>query len=162
MSCSGDGPVTVPAKRSTETVPVDFDWHDFLANVPARGRAYAQGVRVRLPRDRSTGLQYECTTAGVTDSVEPRWPKVVDATVQDGSVVWTAKAIASNSLRTTVSAVVDPTHADLTIGEPTIDDLVYRYPVAGGSDGESYELVQHITCANGQEEDGIVVLPVSD
>ncbi len=81
MSCSDEaavgGPVVeLKAKRSFDEAPVEFDWHDFLARLSERGKAYATNDRVRLPRKRSTGLQYRCTTAGVTGADEPRWPKV--------------------------------------------------------------------------------------
>lgn len=39
------------------------------------------------------GFYYTCTTAGTTHATtEPTWPTVVDSTVTDGTVVWTAVA----------------------------------------------------------------------
>lgn len=48
---------------------------------------------------------YECTTAGTSGATEPTWPRIVNATVQDGTVVWTCreKAAAPNPLSVTLS-----------------------------------------------------------
>lgn len=39
----------------------------------------------------STGLRYECTTAGTSGTTEPDWPIEPGETVTDGTVVWTAR-----------------------------------------------------------------------
>lgn len=38
----------------------------------------------------SNGFLYEAVSSGVSDSVEPTWPSVTDATVDDGTVQWKA------------------------------------------------------------------------
>lgn len=167
MSCSDDstvgGPVVeLKAKRSFDEVPVTFDWHDFLANLPLRGKAYALAVMVRLPRGRSTGFQYECTTAGVTGAQEPRWPKTLNGTVTDGSVVWTARALAATSLRTTVSTHQAPAVTGVNLGTITVDDHIYTVPVSGGTSGQVYDIKHQIACANGEDKEAVGKLPVED
>jgi hypothetical protein len=49
-----------------------------------------------------TGFEYICTTAGQTGNYPPVWPIEVGQTVLDGSAVWTAQAVSSASLQTTV------------------------------------------------------------
>jgi hypothetical protein len=163
MSCAQDDQVVeLKAKRSFDESPVSFDWHDFLANLPQRGKAYASNDRVRLPRDRSTGLQYRCTTAGVTGAIEPRWPKVVALTVTDGSVVWTAEAVDAVSLRTTITSDTFEADSGVTLGAESSADLVYTVLVSGGTAGESYLIRHQIGCANGEDKEAIGRLPVED
>lgn len=40
-------------------------------------------------------FNFECTTAGTTGASEPNWPTTAAATVNDGSVVWTARTARS-------------------------------------------------------------------
>ncbi len=48
---------------------------------------------------------YECTTAGTSGETQPTWTKIVNATVADGTVVWTcrAKAEEANALSVTLA-----------------------------------------------------------
>jgi len=69
-------------------------------------RAYGKSVKNYTTRQSSTeysladyrvptvdnGWCYECTTAGTSGLTEPSWPKIVNVTVQDGTVVWTCRA----------------------------------------------------------------------
>jgi hypothetical protein len=163
MSCSNDGEILeLKAKRSFDESPVSFDWHDFLANVPQRGKAYALNDRVRLKRADSKGFQYRCSTAGVTGSVEPRWPKVLAGTVTDGSVVWTAEAVDAVSLRTTISSDTFVADSGVTLGAESNADLVYYVLVSGGTDGQSYLIKHQIGCANGEDKEALGRLPVED
>lgn len=157
------GPVVdLPPKRSFDEVPVDFDWHDFLAQLPVRGKAYAVNDKVRLRRGQSTGLQYKCTTGGVTGHKEPRWPTVAAQTVTDGTVVWTAEAIDANSLRTTISSEDYVADTGVTLGTESISDLKYTVNVRGGTSGQSYNVKHQIVCVNGEDKEAVGILPVQD
>lgn len=164
MSCDESIDIAIISpKRAGETVAIKLDWHDFLANQRQPGTAVASGAIVRPARRRATGLQYRCTTAGVT-SGQPtdrlRWPTTAAATLTDGSVVWTAEAMTSASLRTSVSADDWPTVTGLTFGTTSNADLIYTLLVSGGTSGQTYDIEHEITCANGEKEQQIVRMAV--
>jgi hypothetical protein len=58
----------------------------------APSTAYTLNTK-RVPTER-TGFVYRVTTAGTAGAGEPSWPLVIGQTVTDGSVVWTADAVA--------------------------------------------------------------------
>ena len=66
--------------------------------------AYSVGDVVR-PVGARNGFVYKCTTAGTSDSTEPTWSATEDATITDGTVVWTA--IKSFALCTTTVTADD-------------------------------------------------------
>ena len=149
----------VPAKRSFATVPVGFDWHDYLALTWAPGRNVAVGEKIRLKRARSKGVQFACTTAGVTGFREPIW---LGTPISDGSVVWTPEPIAADSLRTTIIDSQWPSVDGLTLASAHDSDLRYLIQAGGGSSGQSYEIRQQVTFANGEQDEGVAILPVED
>jgi hypothetical protein len=160
---SAGGPrIVVDPKRSFDEIPIRFDWHDYLANLPERGNAYALNARVRPRRANATGLEYQATTAGTTGRREPRWPTALGGTVPDGSVVWTAVALSTASLRTTISSQSAPAVTGVTVGAPTLDDLAYTVLVSGGTSGQTYEIKHQVTLANGEEKEAVAVLLVQD
>lgn len=155
----------LPSKRANETVPVQVDWHDYLANLREPGVAFAADAIVRPRRSEATGLQYRCTVAGIASGVPTgrlRWPKSLGATLIDGTVVWTAEAMAATSLRTTVSSDQWPSVTGLTISGPANADYVYQALIAGGVAGQSYDLTHQIVCANGEVAEREARLPVQD
>jgi len=85
------------------------------------------------------------------------------ATVMDGSVTWTAEPVAADSLRTTIidSNWVDVSGA-LSLGSPHDADLRYLIQAGGGISGQVYEILQQVTFANGEQDEGVAFLPVID
>lgn len=59
-------------------------------NAWAASTTYAAGAIVRASVVPETGFVFKCTTAGTTASTEPNWPREINGTVTDGTVVWTA------------------------------------------------------------------------
>ncbi len=59
----------------------------------APATAYSSGD-FRRPLATQTGFRYECTTAGTSGAGEPTWPTTVNASVLDGSAVWTCRTFA--------------------------------------------------------------------
>lgn len=148
MSCEVERWVQeVDPKRAAEKVPVQFDWHDYLANVRVSGVTLPAGHRFRFKRadPRNTGLEYEVTTAGTTGGRVPAFPRVIGQTVVDGSCVLTARALSSASLRGTIGTSAFPPVDGLTLSDELSDGLVYTIWVAGGSVGETYEVVHRAT-----------------
>jgi hypothetical protein len=157
--------VRVQAKRSFDDVVVEVDWHDYLARQRRPGTAYAVTDAVRPLRARATGLQYRCSTGGVTSGAPSdriRWPAIVGGTVTDGSVVWTAEAVNASSLRTTISTEDWTAVTGLTLGTESSSDLRYHVIVGGGVSGQTYEVRHRVTLANGEDKEAVAVLPVQD
>lgn len=155
----------VAPKRSFDEVPIEIDWHDYVANVRLPGTTYAQNVLVRPLRAEATGLQYRCTTAGTTSgqpSGRLRWPTTAGGAVTDGSVVWTAEALTSGSLRSTISTSAWPAVTGVTVTDQGSSDLRYRANVAGGRSGQTYEIRHRVTLANGEDKEAVAILPVQD
>lgn len=98
-------------KLTSEKLPVLIDLTDFCERRWDQRRAAGivhVGDFVRPTPLNRTGYEYECTTGGQTGVEEPRWPVIPGETVQDGSVVWTCRAISNDSLlKTIVTAVWD-------------------------------------------------------
>jgi hypothetical protein len=169
MTCDNDeigAPyLEVKAKRSFDDVPVEVDWHDYLANVRRLGSAYQVNDLVRPLRQFATGLQYRCTVAGITSGrkySEIRWPTVVGGTVTDGTVTWTAEALSNGSLRSTIASNTWPAVAGLTLSGAASLDLRYVTRVAGGVSGTSYDIKHQVTLASGEDKEAVIVLPVRD
>lgn len=156
--------IEVPAKRVADDVPVQFDWHDYLANDWKPGRNYPMSERVRPLRASATGFEYEVTTAGQSGAIRPRFPGSLGATVQSGSAVFTARAITDASLRATIASSSFPSVTGVTLADQSSDDLVYTVYVSGGTSGHRYEIKHQITLSNapGEIKEGVAVLPVFD
>lgn len=157
--------VEVDAKRSFDDVPVEVDWHDYLARLRRPGSAVSVSDAVRPIRSQATGLQYRCSVAGVTSkraTAQIVWPAIAGATLADGSVTWVAEAISTASLRTTITAEDWPAVAGLTLTAEVNADLRYVVNVAGGVDGQTYLVKHQVTLANGEDKEAVAVLPIRD
>jgi len=88
----------------------------------------------------ATGFSYEATVAGRTAAIEPKWPRVVGATVKDGSLTWTCRAPTADSLQRQLTGATW-TAADLTVGTPVNDSVSSTAYISGGKLGQSYEVV---------------------
>ncbi len=139
----------VPAKRSADKVPIQFDWHDHLANTREPGQLYQQGERIRFRRSRSTGYEYEATIGGVTSGVPTeelqQFPAVVGQTVIDGAVTWTARDLSALSLRATIMTSVFAAVPGLTLSDQSDMDLVHTIWAAGGTSRAVYEIANTVT-----------------
>jgi hypothetical protein len=148
--------------RPARGVRVGVDWHDALARLwPGPSRAVAQDTVIRLARAHGKGgLQYRATTGGVTGSPEPRWPREPSATVQDGSVVWTAEPRTSASLARTIATQAWEPQSGVTFSAASNTDEVFSVLVEGAEDGKDYQLVHAVELSDGQEDAAAVILPV--
>lgn len=156
---------TVAPKRSFDKVPIQVDWHDYLTNRRYAGRSVSLNYRMRPERLLSTGLQYRCSTSGVTSRVpwgRIPWPIILGQTAQDGSVVWTAEEIDAASIRTTISSNLWVAPPGITLSSESHADMIYQIFVDGGVSGLSYELKHQVTLANAEEKEAVIVLPVQD
>jgi hypothetical protein len=152
-------------KRVADKVPLRVDWHDYLINTREPGKAVAQNYVFRPPRARATGFEYKCTTAGVTSQKEffgIPWPRTAAGAVTDGSVVWTAQAISTSSLRATVASDAWTADTGLTLSDQSNTDLIYTTYAAAGTNGERYEVKHAITLSGSPAEvkEALILLPV--
>jgi hypothetical protein len=157
----------VEAKRVADKVPLRVDWHDYLINTREPGKAVAQNYVFRPPRSRATGLEYKCTTAGVTSQApydRLRWPTAAASTITDGTVVWTAQAVSTSSLRATVSSDSWTADTGLTLSDQSNTDLIYTTYAAAGTNGERYEVKHAITLSGSPAEikEALILLPVKN
>lgn len=97
-------------------------------------------VNVRVQPRKPTGLQYNATTGGRTGAMEPRWPTTVGGTVTDGSVVWTAEAISSASLKRTLSSATWTVTSGIVAGTPTNTSIDSTVLISGGTNGQTYQV----------------------
>lgn len=172
--CSEDGRgrawARVPAKQPGDPARIGVDWHDWLIRTwPGSGYTVALGTAIRFPRgparkqSNPTGIQFRASTAGVTGPFEPKWPKTIGATVADGSVVWTAEAVSTDSLQRTVASQAwsVPTGVTSSGESVTADGFEYSVLISGGADGQEYACIHRVVFSDGQADSGVVILPVS-
>lgn len=170
MSCSDvdehGGPYQIVlALRSWDNDWIGLDWHDYLIKLRSAGKYVQVGDVFRPKRDQATGMQYRCTVAGYTLGVDfqsLRWPKQAGLTIIDGAATWTAEAVSTTSLISTVSSATWIPPAGVTHSNPFSDDLRYLVMFTGGISGSSYDNKHQLVLANGQKKEGVVVVPVQD
>lgn len=125
---------TVQAARALEIV-----WR------PGREHASSAYVRPRQPN----GFAYQAGGAGQSGLREPRWPRELGATVPDGSLVWTAVAVADNGTES-ITDVSLSSSSDLTLGSPSTDGTEITFTISGGKKRSAYEISVEITTDTGE------------
>ena len=127
-----------------EAITLEFEFARALESLWLPGTEYTLGqyVRPTVPN----GFEYECTNAGQTDTEEPDWPTTIAQTINDGSVEWTARDMATNATDTISSQTV-VSDATMTIGTPTRVGSVVSVRVSGPSG--CHEVVCQIITAAG-------------
>lgn len=148
---------TLEAKDPDRPKTYSIDWRTYLVDEVQRATEYGLGDVVRPHR--TTGLYYECTTAGLTSRQWPVWPRTAAETVTDGSVVWTAVHPDGASL-TTVSSAVWTVPSGLTLDSQSESDTHTHVTLSGGTDGEDYDVVCTMTPSSGNAVDQTVTIPV--
>jgi len=83
-------------------VPITLDLSLVAARRWRPGALFDAAIHIRGSK---AGFEFEAGADGQTGDREPRWPKVLDDTVQDGSIEWTAKAVSTASLLKVLSSV---------------------------------------------------------
>jgi hypothetical protein len=153
MECTSAAAQSWPAKEPTAKLDYAVDFTDHLVRWREARKPVVLATRVRaggLP-----GFELECTTAGETGLRAPIWPKLVGATIADGSVVWTVRAVSTQSLVATISGTPTWTcaDADLLITAEALDGQRATALLDGGIDGTDYEVIVTATA-------GATVIPV--
>ena len=92
----------------------------------AASTAFSVGDVRRASSSQNSGLVFECTTAGTSDSSEPTWPTDIGSTATDNNVVWTAiSSVFADLSGLAVDAVIElfELHYDNTLHGST--DVLY-------------------------------------
>lgn len=155
-------PSVAPTIRQhpASVLPVMFDFGSrALANCWESAAEVSPTYRVRpaIPN----GYEYEATAGGQTGWKEPIWPKVLGATITDGSVVWTCRAISTQSLSSTVSSVAWSSDSGIVISDEVLQGQLARAMVSGGTDGQTYRITAEATCSDGKTIVGEVFVEVT-
>jgi hypothetical protein len=142
----------------SEKLDYAVDFEDALARYRLANTAYASNVKVRSKL--ASGFQFS-SSGGRTGDKEPRWPTTVGGTIQDGSITWTCEAASTSSLTSTVSSAPFTADTGVTISNQSIVGQAGTAFVAGGLDGQTYNVVCTATMADGRIMVGIVRLTVA-
>lgn len=123
-------------KHPTEVKDYSLDLADFLAVKWQPDRAYVSANFVRPTI--ANGFEYEATTGGRSGRREPTWPIVAAQTVNDGSVVWTARTPGVAGQDTITGVPSWSAEAGLTVDSSSNTTSTVTAILSGGTDGESY------------------------
>jgi hypothetical protein len=140
-----------------EKTPRELDLADVCASTWEPGRVYENGVRVR-PASKPSGFEY-VSTAGQSAHREPKWPLTIDASIIDGSVTWTAKAISNASLSRTIATAVWTAPVGITISNQSLINTngAQRTKAYIQGDGAgNYEVSALVTFSDGSVEQYII------
>lgn len=129
------------------------------ANYREPNTPYSTNARVRPKK--ATGLQYIATSGGRSGAEEPRWSETIGQTVKDGSVTWTAEALADTSLKRTVSTVTWSADTGLTIAGQVIEDTNAKAFISGGTLGQTYLVRAQATLSDGAKATGAFWLKIT-
>lgn len=134
---------------------VDFEAHNTRWWQP--GTSFTSNTKVRSAS--APGLQYS-SSGGYTGAREPRWPTSVGGTVVDGSITWTAEAVATTSLLRTLSSAAWTADTGITLSGAATSGQVASTNIDGGTDGQTYVIVCTGTMSDGLKQVGIIRLKV--
>jgi len=173
MASPGQPYVTVKTKRVADTVPVSFDWHDYLINARPVGSQVNVGYVWRFARSSTTNMQYRCTLAGETSPKADSkldWPKSAGIEVDDGTALWTSEVLSNDSLRADIASYAySSVPSGPTLTDGSHNDFIYTVLVAGGTSGTSYKIKHNVDLGDPdtltptmEEKEAVAVLPVQD
>lgn len=149
---------TLDPKDPDVAATYSIDLHAVIVTDAARAQDFVVNSFVRPPFE--TGFYYEATTAGRTSAHFPiRWPRTAGETVQDGSVVWTARHPSSSTLPS-ISAVSWTVPAGLTLDTQSEGAFLANVTLSGGVDGEDYEVTARVTMSDSRIVEQSIIVPV--
>lgn len=159
MSCDSPEPARVwPAKDPDSKLDYYVDFQDECARRWSKDTTYSAGERVRPARP--TGFEYE-SSGGRSGTRPPIYPEAIGQTARDGSIVWTCRALSSQSLRRTIVGVPTWTApSELSMDGQAIGDTVASANLAGGVDGEDYTVLVNALFSDGNDITATCILPV--
>lgn len=151
---------------SGEALEFSINWTIEFANLWEPNQAYTAAVRVRpATAAGQTGFEYESSGGQSDGDTEPEWPAVLNDTVVDGSITWTARALSNASLRERISSFTVPAVTGFTIVEGTAIDEPGRQITpaqisASAALNGKRSIRYEVTTTDGNEYVGIIRLKV--
>lgn len=129
---------------------------DFTEEVELRWtrRIYSVGERISVG-----GYDGHCLVAGLPGWREPRWPRVLDATLQDGSCTWKIVAPSSASL-VTVSTIEWEVPEGITVESQLDGPLSTSAVLLGGEAGQPVTVLVKVRYENDEGFDQPCILHV--
>lgn len=140
-----------------DRVPITVDFSLIAARRWRRAAIFASGDHIRGSK---SGFEFVAGGNGQTGDKEPRWPKTLGDTVQDGSIEWTAAAVSTDSLLKTLASATWEADASITISGEAIDSveqtaLAYLEPATAGT----YEVIVWASFSDSPvHKEGFVIL----
>lgn len=141
-----------------------FDWTRELSRRWQRDQPYEAGVVVR-PEVVVTGFEY-LSSGGQSGEEEPNWPRVLGATVVDGSITWTTQAISYDSLADQIQSDTwfdsVPAGLDVVPGSPTTFPglQMTRVILSGGEVGQVYVIENEMLTSQEYEYIARIILTI--
>lgn len=135
------------SKGENEVIVYRFEFARSLETLWRPAKQYALTVFVRPTTP--NGFEYECTNAGQTSQDEPAWPTTIGATINDGSVEWTARDFGL-SASDTISTRTIAADNGVTIDSSAIADTGVLVTISGGTLGQVYDVACRIVTAAGE------------
>jgi hypothetical protein len=135
--------ISALSKEASEDIPVLLDLYEISASrwYPNEVFDAAEACRPSIPN----GLAYSAS-GGTSGAREPRWPKLLGATVTDGSITWTAIAASTTGLLEVTNPSATSVPTGLTITTPSVEEFrKLRATYQGGSAGGAYDVVWQFT-----------------
>lgn len=117
-----------------DRVPITLDFTQLILRPWRAAGIYALNDKIRGSKP---GFQFNAGNAGQAGLREPRWPTTLGGTVVDGSITWTAEAVAVDSLVKTLVSATWSADASITISGTAVDTteqtaIAYVQPSAAG------------------------------
>lgn len=153
---------TSEAVNPSEIVTIAFEWFTLLATFWKPGTEYQVNTYVRPPR--ATGFAYQCSRAGQSGNVEPKWSRILGETVSDGDTAWLVVDAGANAVQAASAPIVTCDQA-VTIGSPLVVDGLganskVQVAVSNWIDGVTHNVRCQIT-AGSQLLKGTLAVPAS-
>lgn len=139
MTCHAEPARVWPDKHPDATLDYGVSFEPECARAWAKWTDFSTGtsIRVFLPGHES-GLEFEATTGGRTAGRRPQFPFTAGDWVDDGSVVWTARALSAASLRRTIVGTPTWVATGVTISDESIAGLIATANMGGGDNRQDY------------------------
>lgn len=163
MTCKPVKAPVWPPKHPGATLDYAVDFEEQCARVWAPLTDYEAGDRIRVfSGGKAVGFEFEPTTPGRTGPRAPVFPSTVGATVADGSLVWTCRALSSASLLRTISGTPtwESDDAAVTISDDSVSGFRAVAKIAGGEDDEDYVITITADTSDGLVIVQTLILPV--